>query len=138
MKKSFLITLFAGLVLVGCGGLPYNADDFENGGPDAPLYNEVTAGQMTADNQYANIDGFRSFSKEDMLATAIGAVSMGNKILSSSRNQIIHLIILVIMKACHYFVTITFGILKGFHKKIRIKVFPHTHHLFYFKLPYAI
>ncbi len=66
MKKSFLITLFAGLVLVGCGGLPYNADDFKNGGPDAPLYNEVTAGQMTADNQYANIDGFRSFSKEDI------------------------------------------------------------------------
>ena len=66
MKKSFFMTLCVGALLAGCSSLPYDADDFQNGGPDAPLYNEVTASQMTADNQYANIDSYKPLSKAEI------------------------------------------------------------------------
>lgn len=66
MKKSFFTTLFLCVALAGCSSVPYNAKDFQNGGPDAPLYNEVTAKQMTADNQYANIDSYKPLSKNEI------------------------------------------------------------------------
>ena len=65
MKKSFFMTLCIGTLLAGCGGLPYNADDFQNGGPDAPLYNERTSTFMQANNQYANIDSYKPKSEAD-------------------------------------------------------------------------
>ena len=59
MKKSFLFMLLGVLVLAGCTGgadMPYNQQDFAQGGEDAPLYNERTSAFMQSDNQYANID----------------------------------------------------------------------------------
>lgn len=61
MKKLFLLFIGLGLALTGCSGTdrPYDVDDFENGGPNAPLYNERTGAMMQADNQYAGIDSYR-------------------------------------------------------------------------------
>lgn len=61
MKKLFLLFLGLTLALSGCSGTdrPYDEDDFENGGPNAPLYNERTSTMMQADNQYAGIDSYR-------------------------------------------------------------------------------
>lgn len=61
MKKTILFSLFSAVFLTGCASddKPYNVRDFENGGPDAPYYNEPTADLMTADNEYANIDSYK-------------------------------------------------------------------------------
>lgn len=61
MKKLFLLFIGLTLALAGCSGTdqPYDVDDFENGGPSAPLYNERTSAMMQADNQYAGIDSYR-------------------------------------------------------------------------------
>ena len=56
MKKSFLFLCLCALTLGGCmSGASYNEQDFAQGGPDAPLYNERTSDFMQSDNQYANI-----------------------------------------------------------------------------------
>lgn len=61
MKKSFLLVLCSMFALVACSGTdkPYNVDDFANGGPDAPLYNERTSTFMQPDNTYSGIDTYR-------------------------------------------------------------------------------
>jgi len=61
MKKLFLLFLGITFALAGCGGAdrPYDVDDFENGGPNAPLYNERTSALMQSDNPYADIDSYR-------------------------------------------------------------------------------
>ena len=60
MKKSFFILGLCTLTLCGCmSGPSYNEQDFAQGGPDAPLYNERTSTFMQADNQYSNIDSFK-------------------------------------------------------------------------------
>ena len=61
MKKSWIFALCAVLTLGACstGDTPYNTEDFENGGADAPLYNERTSQFMQADNQYSNIDSYK-------------------------------------------------------------------------------
>ena len=61
MKKLFLLFIGVAIALAGCGSAdkPYDVDDFENGGPNAPLYNERTSELMQADNQYAGIDSYR-------------------------------------------------------------------------------
>ncbi len=71
MNKIFSLILCGTLALVGCAGndQPYNVNDFENGGPDAPMYNERTAAFMQSDNQYAEIDSYRpktDLEKEEM------------------------------------------------------------------------
>lgn len=68
MKKSVTYIICALLVLGGCASnnnTPYNADDFANGGPDAPLYNERSSGFMQSDNQYANIDSYKPKTAEE-------------------------------------------------------------------------
>jgi len=61
MKRFWIFTLCSVLVLGACsnGDTPYNRDDFEQGGVDAPLYNERTSTFMQADNQYSNIDSYK-------------------------------------------------------------------------------
>jgi hypothetical protein len=67
MKKSFLFVLCAMLAFAVCSNnqQPYNADDFANGGEDAPLYNERTSTFMQADNQYGNIDSYRPKTEQE-------------------------------------------------------------------------
>ena len=58
MKKIFLMLLC--FILAACSSsVPYNQDDFANGGDAAPLYNERTSTFMESDNQYAGIDSYR-------------------------------------------------------------------------------
>ena len=61
MKKSLMFAICAVLALGACstGDTPYNTEDFEQGGADAPLYNERTSTFMQADNQYSNIDSYK-------------------------------------------------------------------------------
>ena len=61
MKKYFAFVAVLGLALAGCnnGDTAYNQNDFAQGGPDAPLYNERTSEFMQADNPYSNIDSYR-------------------------------------------------------------------------------
>ncbi|MBR5153270.1 MAG: hypothetical protein IKW57_00535 [Alphaproteobacteria bacterium] len=62
MKKSFLFLMIAVLGLAGCNtgnDVPYNETDFQQGGADAPLYNERTSTFMQSDNQYSNIDSYK-------------------------------------------------------------------------------
>ena len=61
MKKSLFYVICSLFVLGACttNDAPYNVEDFENGGADAPLYNERTNTFMQADNQYANIDSYK-------------------------------------------------------------------------------
>ena len=61
MKKSWIFAICALLSLGACsnGDTPYNVEDFENGGADAPLYNERSSQFMQAENQYANIDSYK-------------------------------------------------------------------------------
>jgi len=59
MKKVFLFLIPFSLFLAGCSGgkdTPYNATDFQNGGPDAPLLNERTMQFMQPNNQFVNAD----------------------------------------------------------------------------------
>lgn len=58
MKKILLFVL--GLTLAACAkDVPYDVDDYANGGDSAPLYNERTSTFMEGDNQYAEIDSYR-------------------------------------------------------------------------------
>ena len=61
MKKSLIFAICSVLVMGACsnGDTPYNTNDFENGGPDAPLYNERTSQFMQSENQYSNIDSYK-------------------------------------------------------------------------------
>ena len=61
MKTKFLIALCSILALGACnkGDTPYNTEDFAQGGPDAPLYNERTSTFMQSENQYSNIDSYK-------------------------------------------------------------------------------
>ena len=61
MKKSWIFAICSVLALGACGtgDAPYNQNDFENGGADAPLYNERTSQFMQAENQYSNIDSYK-------------------------------------------------------------------------------
>jgi hypothetical protein len=65
MKKSLLIACILSPLLVACGGTPYNADDYANGGDAAPYYNERTSGFMDASNEYAEIDSARPRTDEE-------------------------------------------------------------------------
>ncbi|MFQ6778111.1 MAG: hypothetical protein ACLRFI_02335 [Alphaproteobacteria bacterium] len=67
MKKTLLFTLFTALLACGCsnGDKPYDVDDFENGGPDAPYYNEPTADMMESGNEYSNIDSYKPKTAAD-------------------------------------------------------------------------
>jgi len=59
MKRSMLYALCSMLLLAACAGrqeMPYNATDFQNGGPDAPLLNERTMQFMNSNNQFVNAD----------------------------------------------------------------------------------
>ena len=67
MKKFIAICLLP-LMFAACSpsaDVPYNQDDFAQGGPDAPLYNERTQTFMQADNQYANIDSYKPKTSEE-------------------------------------------------------------------------
>lgn len=65
MKKLFLVSYLAALVfLAGCtqqqsGDIPYNQDDFQGGGPDAPELNERTMAFMQPGNPYSNVEALR-------------------------------------------------------------------------------
>ncbi len=61
MKKSLLCIICSLFVLGACstGDTPYNTTDFEQGGADAPLYNERSSQFMQSDNQYSNIDSYK-------------------------------------------------------------------------------
>ncbi len=60
MTKSWIYALSALFLLGACtNDRPYNEDDFANGGPDAPYYNEQTAEMMIAENEYSEIDAYR-------------------------------------------------------------------------------
>ena len=62
MKKSFAFALLSALLVAGCGGgkdVPYNEEDFAQGGPDAPLYNERSSAFMAPSNPYSDIDSYR-------------------------------------------------------------------------------
>lgn len=62
MKQYLIFALCTIFALAGCTNTtdtPYNVDDFENGGVDAPLYNERSSEFMQPDNQYANIDTYK-------------------------------------------------------------------------------
>ena len=68
MKHSFLFSLIATLFLAACTGssdAPYNVDDFEMGGADAPLYNDRTGNFMQAANQYSAIDSYKPVTERD-------------------------------------------------------------------------
>ena len=68
MKKFLIFAVLGAVTLTGCNtgsDMPYNADDFENGGPDAPLYNERTSNFMQSDNQYSNIDSYKPKTAAD-------------------------------------------------------------------------
>jgi len=67
MKKSWIFAICAVLALGACstGDTPYNTEDFEHGGTDAPLYNERTSTFMQADNQYSNIDSYKPKTAEE-------------------------------------------------------------------------
>lgn len=58
MKKTLFIIM--GLLLTACtNDMPYDKNDFANGGDTAPLYNERTGTFMQADNQYSEIAYYR-------------------------------------------------------------------------------
>ena len=67
MKKSWIFAICAVLALGACstGDTPYNTEDFEQGGADAPLYNERTSTFMQAENQYSNIDSYKPKTDEE-------------------------------------------------------------------------
>ncbi len=68
MKRSLIFVLCAFFALAGCksgNDAPYNTDDFAQGGPDAPLYNERSSEFMQADNQYSNIDTYKPKTAEE-------------------------------------------------------------------------
>ena len=68
MKKFMLFAIMSGALLAGCNtdkDMPYNATDFAQGGPDAPLYNERSSEFMQSDNQYANIDSYKPKTAEE-------------------------------------------------------------------------
>ena len=73
MKKlSMLCALLSVIGLAGCntgGDVPYNEDDFETGGYDAPALNERTSHFMQADNQYAGVSAHRPRTQEEMAAS---------------------------------------------------------------------
>ena len=72
MKKS-LIGIICSLVVLGAcstGDTPYNTHDFENGGADAPLYNERSSQFMQSDNQYSNIDSYKPKTRQEREQTA--------------------------------------------------------------------
>ncbi|MCL1892394.1 MAG: hypothetical protein FWF97_03875 [Alphaproteobacteria bacterium] len=65
MKKfAFLGLLFA---LCACGGTdqPYDVQDFEQGGPNAPYLNERSMQVIRSDNPYSDVDSFRPISEEE-------------------------------------------------------------------------
>lgn len=64
MKKS-LLSLLLLPVFAACTTTPYNADDYANGGADAPYYNERTSGFMDASNEYAEIDSARPLTNAE-------------------------------------------------------------------------
>ena len=62
MKKSLTFALLSAILVAGCGGgsdVPYNEEDFAQGGADAPLYNERSSEFMQASNPYSDIDSYR-------------------------------------------------------------------------------
>lgn len=62
MKKSLAFALFSAILVAGCGGggdTPYNETDFEQGGADAPLYNQRTSEFMQADNPFYSLDTYK-------------------------------------------------------------------------------
>lgn len=68
MKKSLILVLCGFFALAGCAGdadTPYNVDDFAQGGPDAPLYNERTSEFMQSENQYSNIDSYKPKTSQE-------------------------------------------------------------------------
>jgi hypothetical protein len=57
--KKLLLFMFP-IALAACAtDTPYDTGDFQYGGETAPYYNERVAGNMGADNQYADLDGYR-------------------------------------------------------------------------------
>lgn len=72
MKRSFIFMLVSTLVLGACTNgtdVPYNAQDFAQGGVDAPLYNERTSTFMQSENQYSNIDSYKPKTDADKEAS---------------------------------------------------------------------
>ncbi|MCL2749192.1 MAG: hypothetical protein FWE50_03925 [Alphaproteobacteria bacterium] len=66
MKKLALFGLL--LAVCACSGSddrPYDVYDFQNGGDNAPYYNERSAQFMQHDNQYAGVDSFRPIMEEE-------------------------------------------------------------------------
>ena len=62
MKHRYLFSLLACVALTACStgnDTPYNVNDFETGGADAPLYNERTGDFMQSANQYSAIDSYK-------------------------------------------------------------------------------
>ena len=66
MKKLIAIFLIP-LALAACSGkdVPYNEQDFAQGGADAPLYNERTQTFMQDNNPFANIDAYKPKTAEE-------------------------------------------------------------------------
>ncbi|MBP5794784.1 MAG: hypothetical protein J6W41_02090 [Alphaproteobacteria bacterium] len=78
MKKSLIFLLFVPF-FAACNGTPYNADDYANGGADAPYYNERTSEFMDSSNEYAEIDSARPLTDEQK--------NESNRLWSSSRME---------------------------------------------------
>ncbi|MDR3208800.1 MAG: hypothetical protein LBT45_03040 [Rickettsiales bacterium] len=67
MRMKFLLPL---LLLTAClqqpqDDVPYNSEDFQNGGPDAPELNERTMAFMQPGNQYSNVEAYRPKTEQE-------------------------------------------------------------------------
>jgi len=70
MKR--LIPLLSVIILGAClkpEGQPYNEQEFQTGGPDAPELNERTMAFMQPGNQYSNVEAFRPKTDEEKFAS---------------------------------------------------------------------
>jgi hypothetical protein len=69
MKRLSVLGIFCFVLLAGCGGgevdVPYDAQDFAQGGDNAPYYNERSAQLMQSSNQYADTDSYRPRTAAD-------------------------------------------------------------------------
>jgi hypothetical protein len=69
MKKlSAVCRLLSACLLAAClqqSDAPYNEDDFQNGGPDAPELNERTMAFIQPGNPYSNVESLRPKTEQE-------------------------------------------------------------------------
>lgn len=70
MKKLFAVLFITGM-LGGClqDNAPYNQQDFERGGMDAPELNERTMAFMQPENTYSNVESLRPKTEDEKQQT---------------------------------------------------------------------